>query len=420
MARLVPGWVDRDADRSPVGVDPAAAWFCVGLVAGVGPMNGSRPNGSRSNGSRPQGWAEGLIPTAAPGADPGAGPDGSDVAAPRLIGEARLLAREVAQARAVVALQDDPALVQARSARERRADRRVAEKLRGAERAEARRVRMGEIAAARGERREAGWAGRAVANRDRLLNPDRRLTSTYRRYVGLSMVPPALIAAGVLFMAVTVHDGVVGVDGPWYGYLIEPLASVLLVVSLFVGFTAVQHGRRIPRGLYALDAGLAGASLALTVVPWGVRYGFDPGSTLAHVLPPLLVAAAVVVQHVLHSVFRPIFADLYDELTPTRLDEASADTVVLYERTRRAVADGLIPAPGVSGERAGSVSREAIRKTFGVGKSRAQLAGDAYDHVTAFLHRTAASPAATAFGSPTASGRAAAGRVNGVRVAALA
>ncbi|WP_139317265.1 MULTISPECIES: hypothetical protein [unclassified Pseudonocardia] len=328
------------------------------------------------------------------------------------------MAREVAQARAVVALQDDPALLEARSPRERRADRRVTEKLRGAERVERRRSRMAEIATARGARREAGWARRAVASRDRLLNPDRRLASTYRRYVGLSMVPPLLIAAGVLFMSVTVHDGVVGVDGPWYGYLIEPVASVLLVVSLFVGFTAVQHGRRVPRGLYALDAGLAGASLALTVVPWGARYGFDPGSTLAHVLPPLLVAAAVVVQHVLHSVFRPIFADLYDELAPTRLDEASADTVVLYERTRRAVAEGRIPAPVVSGERAGSVSREAIRKTFGVGKSRAQLAGDAYDHVTAFLHRTAPSAAAPA--AAAASGSPVVGPVNGARVAAIA
>ncbi|WP_226360803.1 hypothetical protein [Pseudonocardia sp. ICBG1142] len=370
-----------------------------------------------SNG-RSQAWLEDLVLAPSPGDADGASSDGSapDVAGPRLIGEARLLAKEMEQARAVVALQDDPALLDARSSRERRADRKVTEKLRGAERAERRRTRMAEIAAVRGERREAGWAHRAVANRDRLLNPDRRLTSTYRRYVGLSMVPPLLIAAGVLFMAVTVHDGVVGVDGPWYGYLIEPLASVLLVVSLFVGFTAVQHGRRIPRGLYALDAVLAAASLALTVVPWGVRYGFDLGSTLAHVLPPLLVAAAVVVQHVLHSVFRPIFADLYDELTPARLDETAADTVVLYERTRRAVADGHIPAPAVSGERAGSVSREAIRKTFGIGKSRAQLAGDAYDHVTTFLHRTTA--AATAPVSPGVSS--VAGRVNGARVAALA
>ncbi len=84
-------------------------------------------------------------------------------------------------------------------------------------------------------------------------------------------------------------------------------------------------------------------------------------------------------------------------------------------RIARAVAAGRIPAPAVSGERAGSVSREAIRKTFGVGKSRAQLAGDAYDHVTAFLHRTTVAAASAA-----TSGSSVSGRVNGTRVAALA
>lgn len=327
----------------------------------------------------------------------------------------RGLAREVALARAVVELQDDPALTDARSARERRADRRVVERVRAAERAERRRAGLAEIAAARRERREARWSGRAAVSKDRLLDPSRRLTATYRRYVGLSMVPPLLIAFGVLFMSIVVHDGVVGVGGPWYGYLIEPMASVLLVVSLLVGFTAVQNGRAVPRGLWVLDAGLAAASMALTVVPWGLRYGFDPGTTLAHALPPLLVVAAVVVAHVLHAVFGPIFTDLYadlcDDLTPTRLDESAADTVVLYERTRRAVADGHLTTTTTG---AGvSVSREAIRRSFGVAKNRAQLAGDAYEHVTALLHPTGQNPAKPAqttagpAGATAPSGRAA-------------
>lgn len=313
----------------------------------------------------------------------------------------RGLAREVAQARAVVELQDDPALTDARSARERRADRRVAERLRAAERAERRRTGLAQVAAARRERREARWSGRAAVSKDRLLDPNRRLTATYRRYVGLSCVPPLLIAFGVLFMSIVVHDGVVGVGGPWYGYLIEPMASLLLVVSLLVGFTAVQNGRAVPRGLWVLDAGLAAASMALTVVPWGLRYGFEPGATLAHALPPLLVAAAVVVAHVLHAVFGPIFTDLYadlcDDLTPARLDETAADTVVLYERTRRAVADGHLTTTETG---AGvSVSREAIRRSFGVAKNRAQLAGDAYERVTAILPGAApAQPAAAPAG----------------------
>ena len=238
------------------------------------------------------------------------------------------------------------------------------------------RTALAEIASARRERRDARWIERARASQDRLLDPNRRLAATYRRYLALSAIPPTLIAFGVVFMSATTHDGVVGVDGPWWGDLLEPMASLLLVVSLLIGFTAVQNNRKIPRGLYAFDAGLALTSMFLVVVPWGLRYGFDLGSTIAHLLPSLLVVAAVVVQHLLHSVFRPIFAELYEELQPSRLSDQTSDTVVLYERTRRAIAANEIPV-----STSGSPSREAIRKAFGVGKVRSQLAGDAYELV---------------------------------------
>ncbi|NIB32584.1 hypothetical protein HBB16_13835 [Pseudonocardia sp. MCCB 268] len=39
--------------------------------------------------------------------------------------------------------------------------------------------------------------------------------------------------------------------------------------------------------------------------------------------------AAVVVQHLLHSVFRLIFAELYEELQPSRLSDQISDTVTL-------------------------------------------------------------------------------------------
>lgn len=336
-------------------------------------MSAATTNGHRPE--HPQDWPAALVaPATAQPTDPADEADLVDV--DPSVDEVQVLARQVEQARGVVALQDDPALHEARSERERRADRRVTERIRTAQRGERRRTGLADVAGARRDRKEARWIDRARTSKDRLLNPNRRLAATYRRYVALSIVPPTLIGFGVVFMSTIVHDGVVGVDGPWIGYLIEPMASVLLVVSLLVGFTAVQNNHKVPRGLYALDAGLALASLLLTVVPWGLRYGFDLGSTLAHTLPSLLVVAAVVVQHLLHWVFRPIFAELYEELQPSRLHEQTADTVVLYERTRRAIDDQQIPLSA-----AGSPSREAIRKRFGVGKVRSQLAGDAYELV---------------------------------------
>lgn len=328
-----------------------------------------------TNGHRPHEqvtWATSLDTvdqTAAPEPSP-------DLADPRSVDEVEALAREVEEARGLVVLQDDPALQEALSRRERQADRRVTEKIRRARRIERRRTALAEVAGTRRERKESRWVERARVSKDRLLDPNRRLAATYRRYLGLCAIPPTLIAFGVVFMSATAHDGVVGVDGPWWGYVLEPMASVLLVVSLIIGFTAVQNDREIPRALYILDAGLALASMFLVVVPWGLRYGFHLGSTIAHVLPSLLVVAAVVVQHLLHSVFRPIFAELYEELQPSRLSDQTSDTVVLYERTRRAIADAEIPLSA-----AGSPSREAIRKKFGVGKVRSQLAGDAYELV---------------------------------------
>lgn len=331
-----------------------------------------------SNGHRPtppstlsaEQWGSQLIPSGTTREDDSVEESVADT------DEVRALARQVHQARGLVALQDDPALHEALSERERRADRKVTERIRSARRAERRRTALAEVAGTRRDRQEARWIDRARTSKERLLNPNRRLAATYRRYVALSCVPPTLIGFGVVFMSATVHDGVVGMDGPWVGYLIEPMASVLLVVSLLIGFTAVQNSRQVPRGLYVLDGGLALASLVLTVVPWGLRYGFDAGSTMAHTLPSLLVVAAVVVQHLLHSVFRPIFAELYEELQPSRLTDQTADTVVLYERTRRAIDAQQIPVSA-----SGAPSREAIRKRFGVGKVRSQLAGDAYELV---------------------------------------
>ncbi|MBN9801265.1 hypothetical protein DMP15_29140 [Pseudonocardia sp. UM4_GMWB1] len=333
-------------------------------------MSAPVTNGHRAH--EPVTWSTSLDPV-----EPGARPEPSlDVVESTPADQVQALAREVEEARGLVELQDDPALQNALSRRERQLERRVSEQIRRARRKERRSTALAEVAGTRRERQESRWVERARASKDRLLDPNRRLAATYRRYLGLSAIPPTLIAFGVVFMSATTHDGVVGVDGPWWGYVLEPMASLLLVVSLIIGFTAVQNNRPIPRGLYILDAGLALASLFLVVVPWGLRYGFDLGSTFAHVLPSLLVVAAVVVQHLLHSVFRPIFAELYEELQPSRLSDQTSDTVVLYERTRRAIAADEIPLSA-----AGSPSREAIRKKFGVGKVRSQLAGDAYELV---------------------------------------
>jgi hypothetical protein len=278
-------------------------------------------------------------------------------------------------ARALVGLQYDPALTEALSKRERGREVRLAQKLRAGQRRERLRAGREQLAAARRVRSDNRWGVRARQARERLLNPDRRLASTYRRYVALSGITLALVVAGTAWMAVTVHHGLVGENGPWIAYLVEPTASLLLVVSMYAQFTAVEHGKPNPRWFLALDVGLVIASLVLNVVPWGLRYGFDAGSVIAHVLPPLLIAAAVAVHHMLKSLFGGIFADVHDELEDTlRLDETTADVLVLVERTRQDVRLGRMPL-----QDDGLPSIEKIRKTYGIGKVRAQLTRDALE-----------------------------------------
>lgn len=286
------------------------------------------------------------------------------------------LAEEVHRARRLVALQDDEALQLALSPRERAADRKVTEQLRGLQRGERRRAGVEKAREARRARADAQWTVRAQRSRQRLLNPNRRLASTYRRFVLFSLFPIATIICGVAWMSATVHHGVVGVDGTWLGYLIEPMASVLLVVSMLAQFTAIENREDCPRWFLWLDVGIAAASLILNIVPWGIRFGWQPAELPGHVFPPLLVVAGVAVFHMINRLFGSILVNLHDELTETRLSEQTADVVVLYERSKREIAAGRLPV----GE-SGKPSKEGIRRLFNIGKGRAQLTGDAFDVV---------------------------------------
>jgi hypothetical protein len=281
--------------------------------------------------------------------------------------------RDIAQA--LVEIQDDEALQLALSPRERHADRRVAQRVRRAERRERSRTGIDRVRVARRNRGDDLWSARARRARERLLNPNRRLAATYRRYIALSSVTAVLIVIGVVWMSATVHDGLVGVDGSLLAYLVEPMASSLLVVSMIAQFTAVENGEKNPWWFIALDGGLAAASLLLNIVPWGLRYGWEPGPLLSHALPPLLIAAAVLVNHMLNRLFSAIFSAVHVELDDTlRLNEETADVLVLVERTRRAIANGQLTV-----DEHGMPSKEAIRRRFGIGKQRAQLTGDALE-----------------------------------------
>lgn len=242
--------------------------------------------------------------------------------------------------KALVEIDADPVFDDYRDERERQDDRTVAKSVRRKARRERGRAGKAQIRTARRARWQERMDGRAERVRDRILDPARNLGSDHRRWVASATALGLLVAGGVTFMAVTVHDGLVGVAGSWTAYLVEPLASVLLVISLIAQFTARQRGITVPKRFMAFDGVLATASMLLNVVPYGIRYGWDGGDLVAHVLTPLLVIASVTGWHLASGLYGEAIAGSKD-------DPVTRDRLALL---RRATAGGQLPADVTSNQ----------------------------------------------------------------------
>jgi hypothetical protein len=235
-------------------------------------------------------------------------------------------------------IDSDPVFDDVRSEAEAQQDRKVAEQIRTKARKERKRAGQAQVRRTRRTRRWERWDERATHARDRILDPARAVGSDYRKLVASSAAAFALIAGGVLFMATNVHDGLVGTTGSWTAYLVEPLASVLLVISMIAQFTARARGIRITRGFYLFDGFLATASTLLNVLPSGFRYGWPASDLVAHILVPALVVGAVIAWHLVSSLYGTAIA-------------LSKDDPVTRERLlvlRKALAAGALPADNLS------------------------------------------------------------------------
>ncbi|MCG8918272.1 hypothetical protein L6E12_21040 [Actinokineospora sp. PR83] len=239
-------------------------------------------------------------------------------------------------------LVDDEVFTEIPSEAEERKDREVAETIRTKARRERKRAGKAEIRRRSRVRRQDRWDARADRARHRILDPARALGADYRKLVASSGVVFALLAGGVAWMSRTVHHGLVGVDGPIVGYLVEPLASVLLVVSLVAQFTARARGIAVPRGFYWFDGALAAASVLLNVLPWGLRFGWNAGDLLVHLLVPALVVGAVVAWHLVSGLYGEAIAASKD--APVVIFKDDAVTAEHLALLREATAEGALSA----------------------------------------------------------------------------
>ncbi|GAA4672436.1 hypothetical protein [Amycolatopsis dongchuanensis] len=278
----------------------------------------------------------------------------------------RVADRETANelARQYVTLAQDPVLHEVPSKAEEAKDTKVAAKIRTKQRKERKRAGKAEVRRARRNRIWDFWDERAARARDRVLDPARAIGADYRKLVASSWAAFTLIAGGVAFMAKNVHDGLVGVDGTWTAYLVEPLASVLLAISMVAQFTARKRGITITRGFYWFDGSLAAASVLLNVIPSGIRFDWQAGDLLAHVLVPTLVVTAVIAWHLASNLYGEAIAQSKDApIVIPRDDQITGEHLALL---RKATAEGRLPVhPSVN--QVIKTLRESLRASNGTG-----------------------------------------------------
>ncbi len=238
--------------------------------------------------------------------------------------------------RELVHLDDEEAFLQRRSDDDGAPskDAAAARCIRDREREDWKRQRTSAIRQARLARWRAFLDDWAERTRQRLTDPARAVGTIHRTWTVCAALMIAIITGALLYLTHTVKVGVVGADGSWLGYAIEPIASAMLVISLALQTRAYRQGSK-PGGLFvAIDIGLCAASIFLVTVPWGLRFGWGGPDTLVHIIVPVLVAFGVLLWHAGAS------------LTADMLRKAKHDPV-LEERVgilRNGIATGELPA----------------------------------------------------------------------------
>jgi hypothetical protein len=315
-------------------------------------------------------------------------------------------ARELAQLRQQLALVRqrtmllaDPAWSAEMSPREREAERETAAQIRAMYRKNRLDAALADgTLSAREQRMDARlsrlalsdrlWSRRAQARRRRLMDPTSRLAALQRTHVASSAALLAVASAGIAWTAAGVHDALVGGGGSILAYAVEPIFSIPLLVIMSVAARAAQFGRVFPPPhqrlkVYLLKGFLLASTVALntsSVVP-GIGQWVSVTTLLAHLVPPLLIVVAVMLQPLVAAFLADVLISARvdtDSTVPPRLDSDVVDTLHLVHRVRQAVARGELPVwedelPSITAIR--SYLRCEKRRAQGVWDALAILAG---------------------------------------------
>lgn len=240
---------------------------------------------------------------------------------------------------------------------------------------------------ARRELQDRVWGRRAQARWRRLSAPSSRLASLQRTHVLTSGMLIGVAVAGVVWTATGVHDNLVGPSGSALAYLVEPLFSLPLMVIMMLAGRAAPWGRQFPPALlrgkvYALEGFLLLATITVNIAGVVPVLGTWQGSTvlLAHLMPPLLIVVAVVLQPIVAGFLADILCDSLTrarETGPCRLTEDTITILTMVARVRAAMERGQLQAWGETG----LPSIESIRRFLACEKIKAQRVFDALELV---------------------------------------
>lgn len=225
------------------------------------------------------------------------------------------LARRVEHARGRLAYQFDPALTEALSEDELRAERELAEKIREAERDQRwKHVQAAATASdearttsqkiAKADMRDLLLARRALAAQRRESSPHAKLASLYRHRAWSLRALAGVVAAGMLWSAVNVQHNIApgGPTDPlyWFSYLLEAMISVCLVIIMIGTNKVAEWGILDSRKQVAVaELALLSLTVGLNTYPY-IRRG-DWYDVCVHAVAPVMIGVALLIHHAASS-----------------------------------------------------------------------------------------------------------------------
>lgn len=219
------------------------------------------------------------------------------------------LAQRVEHARSRLAYQFDPALTEALSESELRAERELAERIREQERGQ-RWKEIQAVAAAndrarqtteqieKADMRDLLLARKAIAAQRRESSPHAKLASLYRHRSWSLRALAGVVGAGMLWSAVNVQQNIAptGPSDPlfWFSYLLEGMISVCLII-IMIGTNKVAEWGVINnrKQTAAAEIALLTLTVGLNTYPY-VRVG-DWYDAAVHAVAPVMIGVALLI-----------------------------------------------------------------------------------------------------------------------------